>query len=356
MDACEHRRQRRAVGISQGDEPVSATRHSIATAGEGATDSGADRQVFRLSTAGLPEAQRLQTVRESLWRRFHGIELDHRDEAPLQSEVALFGLPGAHLQRGYMTAAHLQRQASDDGHLILTCYLDGRVQASSRRAEILADAGDGVLFSSMHAHRFDVPASRFFCVGAPLAHLAPLLRQPFTPGLQQLRQGRALRMLRSYVLWLAQDGDALAAPELAQAAARHIHDLLALAIGASRETEHEVLPRSLGLARLREAKAYIEAHLLHGRLGVAEVAAHLGVTPRYVQQLFERDGTSFSRYVLEQRLLCAYRLLRNPCVRQRDITQVALDAGFGDLSYFNRRFRERFGTTPSAVRATAPDA
>jgi AraC-like DNA-binding protein len=48
--------------------------------------------------------------------------------------------------------------------------------------------------------------------------------------------------------------------------------------------------------------------------------------------------------------------LRNPCVRQRDITQVALDAGFGDLSYFNRRFRERFGTTPSAVRATAPDA
>jgi AraC-like DNA-binding protein len=335
---------------------VSATRHSNATARESDVGSRADRQVFRLSTAGLPETQRLETVRESLWRRFHGIDLDHRGEAPLQSEVALFGLPGAHLQRGYMTAAYLQRPASGDDHLILTCYLDGRVQASGRGAEILADAGDGVLFSSVQAHRFDVPASRFFCVGAPLAHLAPLLRQPVTAGLKHLRQGRALRMLRSYVLWLAQDGEALAAPELAQAAARHIHDLLALAIGASREAEHELLPRSLRQARLRDAKAYIDAHLLRGRLAVAEVAAHLGVTPRYVQQLFERDGTSFSRYVLEQRLLCAYRLLRNPGGRRRDITQVALDAGFGDLSYFNRRFRERFGTTPSAVRAAPPDA
>jgi len=32
---------------------------------------------------------------------------------------------------------------------------------------------------------------------------------------------------------------------------------------------------------------------------------------------------------------------------------VAFDAGFGDLSYFNRVFRRRFGATPSDVRAAA---
>jgi AraC-like DNA-binding protein len=30
---------------------------------------------------------------------------------------------------------------------------------------------------------------------------------------------------------------------------------------------------------------------------------------------------------------------------------VAFDAGFGDLSYFNRVFRRCYGSTPSEVRA-----
>lgn len=29
---------------------------------------------------------------------------------------------------------------------------------------------------------------------------------------------------------------------------------------------------------------------------------------------------------------------------------IAHDAGFGDLSYFNRTFRERYGSTPTEVR------
>jgi AraC-like DNA-binding protein len=32
---------------------------------------------------------------------------------------------------------------------------------------------------------------------------------------------------------------------------------------------------------------------------------------------------------------------------------VTMDAGFGDLSYFNRAFRRRYGASPSDVRATA---
>jgi AraC-like DNA-binding protein len=34
----------------------------------------------------------------------------------------------------------------------------------------------------------------------------------------------------------------------------------------------------------------------------------------------------------------------------RSISAVAYEAGFGDLSYFNRTFRRRYGATPSDVR------
>ena len=36
------------------------------------------------------------------------------------------------------------------------------------------------------------------------------------------------------------------------------------------------------------------------------------------------------------------------------ISTIALDAGFSDLSYFNRAFRQLYGDTPSGVRVQAP--
>jgi len=37
----------------------------------------------------------------------------------------------------------------------------------------------------------------------------------------------------------------------------------------------------------------------------------------------------------------------------RTVSSVAFEAGFGDLSYFNRAFRRRYGATPSDVRANS---
>jgi len=35
---------------------------------------------------------------------------------------------------------------------------------------------------------------------------------------------------------------------------------------------------------------------------------------------------------------------------RESVTEVALDTGFGNLSYFNRVFKKRFGMTPGAYR------
>jgi len=75
------------------------------------------------------------------------------------------------------------------------------------------------------------------------------------------------------------------------------------------------------------------------------------VKPRYVQRLFESEGTTFTDYVLTQRLAFARRLLSDPFRAGVKISAIALDAGFGDLSYFNRTFRRRYGMTPSELRA-----
>ena len=71
---------------------------------------------------------------------------------------------------------------------------------------------------------------------------------------------------------------------------------------------------------------------------------------RYLQKLFATDGTSFSEFVVNQRLANAYRMLMSPLHSHRAISNIAYEVGFNDLSYFNRAFRRRYGLTPTEVR------
>ncbi|HLI99221.1 MAG TPA: helix-turn-helix transcriptional regulator [Bradyrhizobium sp.] len=63
-------------------------------------------------------------------------------------------------------------------------------------------------------------------------------------------------------------------------------------------------------------------------------------------------GTTFTELALEERLLRAHRMLNDPLHAGRLISNIALAVGFGDISYFNRTFRRRFGYAPSETRAT----
>ena len=103
-------------------------------------------------------------------------------------------------------------------------------------------------------------------------------------------------------------------------------------------------------ARLHAIKSDINAHLGDGALSVAAVAARHHLTLRYLQKLFEIEGSNYSAFVLGERLTRAHRLLTNPLHAGCPIGAVAYDVGFNDLSYFNRTFRRRYGATPSDVR------
>ncbi|MGO9632816.1 MAG: helix-turn-helix transcriptional regulator [Steroidobacteraceae bacterium] len=70
----------------------------------------------------------------------------------------------------------------------------------------------------------------------------------------------------------------------------------------------------------------------------------------YIHKLFESEGLTFSAFVLGQRLSRAHRMLSDPRFADRNISSVAFDVGFGDLSYFNHTFRRRYAATPTDIR------
>jgi AraC-like DNA-binding protein len=103
--------------------------------------------------------------------------------------------------------------------------------------------------------------------------------------------------------------------------------------------------------RLAAALDYIASHFSDPELSLAKVAQSLSISPRYLQRLLESSGTSFTEHVIELRLKHAFMLLTAEDLIDHHIRNIALQAGFSDISYFNRLFRSRFGYTPSDVRA-----
>jgi AraC-like DNA-binding protein len=134
--------------------------------------------------------------------------------------------------------------------------------------------------------------------------------------------------------------------------AQYILDLIALCLGAVGDAAQIARHRGLAAARLDAIKADILRCLGRPDLGLAHIAAKHGVSTRYVQHLFALRGESFTNFVVEQRLLSAYRSLREPTNKLCKISDIATAAGFSDVSYFNRAFRARFAATPTDIRAS----
>ncbi|TWS99826.1 helix-turn-helix domain-containing protein [Reyranella sp. CPCC 100927] len=72
-------------------------------------------------------------------------------------------------------------------------------------------------------------------------------------------------------------------------------------------------------------------------------------SPRYLNKLFASEDTSVARFIWEERLQRAARMLGNPA--RLPITTVGLDSGFSTMSHFSRAFRDRFGLSPRGYRA-----
>lgn len=112
-------------------------------------------------------------------------------------------------------------------------------------------------------------------------------------------------------------------------------------------------PGGMAAARTRAIKRDVMLNATDPEFDIETVAARHRVTPRYVQMLFARAGTNFSEYAHTVRLATAHLMLRQSIHGDKRISEVALDAGFPNVSYFNRAFRRAFNATPSDVRAAA---
>ena len=308
--------------------------------------------VFRFSTDTFPERERL-----AAWREFCGRGLLKLDLEPLEdmlhAEATLRAFPGLRIANGRGTGTRFDRPAHliDNDDVMLGIVLSGQIALHAARSRRLLHAGDAVLMGGEEGGSSVAPNGfSFISLLMPMAVVAPTGRNAGDLlGRTIPAQTPALQLLTRY-LGILDDERALATPALQRHVVTHIHDLAALAVRADREGADR---RGMRAARLRAIKEEIMSNLGRGEVSVVAIAARHQVTPRHVQMLFEEEGTTFTDFVLKQRLARAHRMLTDPRYAGQKIAALAYEVGFNERSYFVRRFRRQYGMAPSEVREAA---
>lgn len=305
---------------------------------------------MRVETNRLPAPRRLAALQE-LFDRSIGMEIAAAPGHPV--DLQAFSVPG--LRRALMlrpftaqAARPTTRLGDGDDTVCLMVKSGGHMALRQGRREAVPEIGDGILLDYRQPSQLQFQDATYLSVRVPRQALAMLVDVEAAAGRRIQGDTAALVLLRHYVASLP---DRLADPALRALVAAHVYDLMALAIGAVGESRELARGRGLRAARLESIKAELTRD---PTMAIHDIALRQGVTPRYVQRLLEEDGTTFSTLVTEKKLEAARAMLRSPRFGSWSIAGIAFEAGFRDLSHFNRRFRRRFGVTPSDFRRDVP--
>jgi AraC-like DNA-binding protein len=312
------------------------------------------------STDEHPTASRLAALREII-DRFLPAEIAPTSDRPIHAEGSLRLLPGLGVLSAYMCGLRLTRESEHiddrDDRVCLCVVSSGRALIRRVDQEIVLEDGEGTLLSVRDVTTITYPeAARTLIVSLPAGTLRSRVDEIDAVLMRRLpRDCEALRLLTAYVGFI-QKGIRLAADDLRRQAIAHVQDIVALAARSTTTQNQQAEPCGVPPARLRAVKKDIIDNLGRSDLSMDAVAARHGMTARHLRRLFASEATTFSDFVLKQRLERARRALIDPHRADTPISALAFECGFGDLSYFNRAFRRAYGAPPSDIRnGTRPD-
>lgn len=217
-----------------------------------------------------------------------------------------------------------------------TTSRDTAVLLTAERGEMLGASQNGwYAINISRARLLALVPNAEDLVGKPLDASSPALRH--------------LGRYAEFLIGLKQEGD----PALDRHIETTLVDLVALALGARGAPSEIAVTGGLRATRLHDVLAAIKSGFHDPEFSSQSVARRLGLSRRYVNDLLAESGSGFAERVLEMRLDKARVMLTDATHDRLKVSEIAWTCGFNEVPYFNRRFRRRFGMTPTDLREAA---
>jgi len=309
----------------------------------------------RFDANTLPERDRFPAFREQIFRHIVHADVMRLDDAPFRGVVDMRHAGPVKIGDISLSSADIVRDdrfiSDGDDDIVIQLCKQGRIGAVQGKNEVQVSPRDGFFIDNTKPARIRAENdTRFFTLMIPRTRLKASWKDTGRIAGTKPSVNIALLLLLGYLTEIVPQD--LSDPRAAALVGNYLIDLVICA-GEGAAGGRSLERAGVRAARLAAILRRIENAIRNPHLSAAAVAKSLGVTPRYVHLLLEETGRSFTHHVLERRLERAAALLRDPQWDRRKVVDIAAEAGFTDLSYFNRSFRRRYGATPSDIRAAA---
>jgi AraC-like DNA-binding protein len=310
---------------------------------------------FSIFHQGLAKGPAYEAWREGICRGFCRLDVGPagHDYIDCHNEFVLLHAIAIATPRGSSARFARTRDLLDDGcdDLVLISATRGSVHVTQGNKTIELTAGQMCLTEMNIVGAVDLDQTGGFTTTRFPRHLLSQVAPSVETQLARtLGHDRALSVMIERYSSLCSEVAGQLDPLGQKTAAQHLTDLVGHFIGTAAEQKDLVEQRGVSTARLNLMKADALRNLDNSNLTIETVARANGLSKRQAQRMFASSGTTFTEYVLEQRLLLSRQLLLHEQARHRKVSDIAFTVGFNDLSYFHRSFKRRFGVTPSDVQ------
>lgn len=309
------------------------------------------------TTNHLPPADQFAFWREVLCEAFTALEpivAAERRRHPFECHVAkkdILGVSVTQVASRAQTVVHGQREVrrTCEDVFFLNMQISGELITAQDERSIRMQPGDFCLVDTTRPYELRFTDWRTLSLRIPRHLLVPALRQPDAVTAVRLGDdGRMGTLVGNFVRSLLSCPENLPV-DAQQALVQSLVSLVASAFGPSGQMLERTRDRIR--AELRNAVvAYVNTHIANPELSTTLVARRFGVSPRYLQKVFEDAEHTFADTVSRARLQRVADELRSPASRNKAISQIAYQWGFADFSSFCRAFRRRYGISAGEFR------
>ncbi|RZB15189.1 helix-turn-helix domain-containing protein [Streptomyces sp. F001] len=308
-----------------------------------------------LSFDGVVAGDRAEFWRDACTRTFVGVEPSGRPGEAIGGRVRAYEVDGLAVGDIAATAQSMSRTQrlvddADSHYVLLGMQVQGMGGITQGDRQIRLDPGDCVVLDSRRRFELDFAESFNLWVFAFPQHLVRLGEQDQRRLAAQRVSARTglAAVSRRALLDLARNADELSRSQSPGALAL-ANDLL-VALLSEPLAESRQLAGSLQRTLPLRIKDHIDRNLADPGLDPVQVADAFGISTRYLHKLFRSERETVAHYIRDRRLERVRLRLLDSRFADRPVSALAFDAGFGDLSGFNRAFKAKYGVSPRELR------